>query len=464
MRDRFALRLAAAFAAIGIAAAALTAVLVNIAFDARFAGYLEEQQERRIEHLATSLAEAHDRANGWQPAELDRVAAVALMDGGTVRLSDLDGAVVWEGEGGPMARMHRQMMGTGPLGPERDVTITADGEVVGTAAVALPQAGLLPSDVAFRSAINRALLLAGGLAGAIAIGVGLVLARRATAPARELTDAARAFAAGDRGRRVQLDRSDEFGQMAAAFDRMAETVEEEDRLRRTFAADVAHELRTPLMILRGEIEALEDGIVAASPQALASLREETIRLGRLVDDLETLARADAAGFTLEHRPVVLADVVAEAVAGYAPALETRAVTIDVRADTDARLLGDHSRLVQVVTNLLGNAAAHTPDGGRIEVTVTSQPDAVVLEVADTGTGIPPDELPHVFERFFRGRGALPGGSGIGLTVVHDLVDAHGGEVTANNDAAGGARFTVRLPLVAEGSGSPWSAAERVARP
>jgi two-component system, OmpR family, sensor histidine kinase BaeS len=445
MGDRFAFRIAVAFAVVAVAAAAVTAVLVNVAFDARFSGYLDEQQDRRVAHLTTSLAETYESAGGWDEQELDRVAAVTLMDGGAVRLSDVSGAAVWESRGGPMSEMHQRMMGSGPLGAQRDVEVAVDGEVVGTASVRLPQAGLLPSDVAFRTAVNRVLLLAGVAGGLVAVAVGVLLARRATAPARRLTSAARAIAAGDRSRRVGLDRRDEFGEMAEAFDRMAEAVEEEDRLRRTFAADVAHELRTPLMILRGEIEALEDGIVEPTPEALSSLREETMRLGRLVDDLETVARADAAGFTLDRQLVDLAEVVADAASAHDGILASRGVGIEVTLGDGAYVSGDRSRLEQVVVNLLANASAFTPEGGRVSVDVGVDGQDATITVTDSGPGIPPDELDHVFERFFRGRQARPGGSGIGLTVVRDLVEAHRGGVTASNHPGGGAAFVVRLP-------------------
>lgn len=164
------------------------------------------------------------------------------------------------------------MMGGGPLGSPERLPIEVDGTVVGTAIVRFPEAGLLPQDVAFRSSVNRSLLLGGIVAGLAALALGVVLARRSTAPARELTRAARALAAGDRARRVRYEAGDEFGDMAAAFDAMADTIEEEDRLRRDFASEVAHELRTPLTILRTQVEGLQDGVIEPTSPALASLQ------------------------------------------------------------------------------------------------------------------------------------------------------------------------------------------------
>ncbi|HWO69419.1 MAG TPA: HAMP domain-containing protein, partial [Actinomycetota bacterium] len=247
MRRSFAFRLAAAFAGVGIAAAALTAILVNVAFGTRFERYLEEQRGVRQRQLVAALADSYARMGGWRTSDLEPLAALILMDGGTLRLEDAEGRTVWAPATGAaasaMARMHRQMMGSGPLGPERRLPIEVDGSVVGTAVVRLPEPGVLPQDEAFRASVNR-LLLAGGIAaGILAMGLGAVLARRATAPARELTRAARAMAAGHRSHRVEYEGADELGEMARAFNRMADAIEEEDRLRRAFAADVAHELR-----------------------------------------------------------------------------------------------------------------------------------------------------------------------------------------------------------------------------
>lgn len=448
MRRSFSFRLALAFAGVGIAAAALTALLVNVAFGSRFTGYLNDQRVSRQQQIVAALEDSYRRMSGWNTADLDTLAPLALMDGGTLRVDDTSGRAVWralEGSlGAHLSAMHSQMMNSGSLGPERRLAVTVDGARVGVALMRLPEPGLLPADVAFRASVNRLLLLGGIVAGIVALIAGFVLARRATAPARELTDAARALAAGDRSQRVGSRSNDEFGEMAQTFNLMADTIAEEDRLRRAFAADVAHELRTPLAILRSEIEALQDGIRKATPASLASLHEETLRLTRLVGDLETLARADAAGFALERRPADLRDLVAGTVDEFASNFDARSIAVErrlERADVDV----DPVRLRQVVANLLSNALKFTPDAGRITVETGRSNGWAIVRVSDTGPGIPPDELPRIFDRFFRGRGARASGSGIGLTVVSELVRAHGGEVDVSSEPGRGASFTVRLP-------------------
>ncbi len=456
MHRSFALRLAAAFAGVGIAAAAVTALLVNVAFGGRFTSYLEGQRRARQGQLVAALADSYRRTGGWEPAELAALGSALLMDCGTLAVEDAQGRTVWSlREAGGMARMHREMMGCGPLGPEERVPVEVDGTVVGTALVRLPQAGVLPQDVAFRASVNRLLLVGGLVAGAAALLLGVVLARRATAPAVALTQAARALAAGDRSRRVEYEGEDELGEMARAFNTMADAVEEEDRLRRAFAADVAHELRTPLAILRTQIEGLQDGVVQATPEALASLHEETLRLSRLVSDLETLASAEGAGFSLERRPVHLGPLLEEAAREFAGPFEGAGVRLgaDLR---DVMVEADPTRVRQVVTNLLSNALKFTPAGGAVRLELAPAGTGAVIRVSDTGPGIPPDELPHVFDRFFRGRGARAGGSGVGLTVARELVRAHGGEIEVESAPGRGTTFTVRLPGPSHGPRAPFT--------
>jgi len=454
MRRSFAVRLAAAFAGVGILAAAITALLVNLAFGTRFASYLEQQQQARQQQLITALVDSYERMGGWNTADIQSLQTLAIMDGGTIRLIDSSGLTVWSADG-QMAAMHRQMTGSGPLGQPKEFPVVVAEATVGTAIIREPAPGLLPQDLSFRSAVNRLLLLGGILAGLVALVLGVVLARRATAPARELTRAARDLAAGDRSRRVDFEAPDELGEMAVAFNAMADTIEEEDRLRRMFAADVAHELRTPLAILRTQVEGLQDGVVEPSSKELASLHDETLRLTRLVADLETLASADAAGFSQNRRPIDLRPVVEQAVREFAGAFEAEEVGLSVDAQ-DVVVEADAVRIHQVISNLLSNALKFTPAGGDVRLELREVEGSAIIRVADSGPGIPPDELPWVFERFFRGKGSRARGSGIGLTVARELVRAHGGEMDVESEPGHGTTFTVRIPGASSGERSAFT--------
>jgi two-component system sensor histidine kinase BaeS len=448
MRRSFVFRLALTFAGVGIAAAAITSLLVNVAFGNRFNDYLAQERKGRQAELVRALEDSYARTAGWDAADLKSLSALALSDGGELRLMDMRGSIVWEPtatpEGSAMAALHRQMMGGGPLGAEQSIPILVAGTQVGTAALRLPEPGLNPQDVSFRAAVNRLLLLGGLIAGLLALVLGVMLARRTLGPAREMTLAAQALAAGDRSHRVTVDATVELGAMGEAFNQMADTIEDEDRLRRLFATDVAHELRTPLAILRTQIEALQDGVSEPTPEVMASLHEETLRLTRLVEDLETLASAEAAHFSLKLERIELTSILEAVAAEFAGPYDSRGVALV--SDLDAvSAHADRTRVGQIVSNLLSNALKFTPPGGEVGLFLRAESPWAVVEVSDSGVGISPDEGSHVFERFYRGKDTRVSGSGIGLTVVRELVLAHGGSVDLSSNPRGGATFTVRLP-------------------
>ncbi|GAA3137605.1 signal transduction histidine kinase [Kribbella aluminosa] len=448
LRGRFARRLALAFAALGVGTAALTAVLVNTAFTARFQDYLAEQQSSRQQQLVSLFAAAHSRDDTWNTQSLDQLAPTVAMTGSEAVLLDAAGRPVWSladaNVDAATLAMHRDMMGTGALGPPRSLPVTVDGQQVGTLQVRVPQ-GVIPAvDKDFQASVNR-LLAAGAFAAAlVALAIGLFTARRATAPIAELTQAADDLAAGQRDRRVASIPDNEIGRLATAFNTMADRVEKEDELRRSFAADVAHELRTPLAIQRSQLEAIQDGISKPTENVIASLHEETLRLGRLVADLETLALADAAAFTLERAPLSLTTLVRDTITDLAGAFTDAGLTL--RTDLhEAHVDGDAVRLRQIIINQLTNALKFVPDGGTVTITLRTHDGWAELRVADTGPGIPTEDLPHVFDRFFRSRAARADGSGIGLAVAAELTAAHGGTLTADSTPGRGATFTTRLP-------------------
>ncbi|HEY5988268.1 MAG TPA: HAMP domain-containing sensor histidine kinase, partial [Streptosporangiaceae bacterium] len=213
------------------------------------------------------------------------------------------------------------------------------------------------------------------------------------------------------------------------------------------AAEVAHELRTPLTILRSQVEGLRVGVVQPGPAALTSLDEEVQRMSRLVADLQILGSADAAGFSLERTHTDLGKLADETAREFSGLFEGAEVTLQTRLEP-APAWADPARVGQILANLLSNALKYTPQGGLVRVQVTTEGTWAVIRVSDTGPGIPPDELPHVFDRFFRGRTARPTGTGIGLTVVSELAQAHGGTAEVASQPGQGTTFTVRLPAQA----------------
>ena len=292
-------------------------------------------------------------------------------------------------------------------------------------------------------------------AAAAATGVSWLLATRIAQPVEELSRTADALAAGRLGARApHPSAEDELADLTDAFNGMADALEHTEGTRRRLLADLAHELRTPLATIEAYHEGLIDGVVDADADTFATLQDATGRLQRLVEDLSLVSRAEEGQLSYDLRPIDLAELVRAAVDAVAPAARERGVQIETRTPAAPVLVeGDRDRLAQVLANLLKNALEHTPDGGSITASLTTADDEAIVAVIDTGGGIDPEHLAHVFERFFRADPSRRhvAGSGIGLTISRAIVQGHGGEITAHSDGPEqGATFTIRLPLAPAG--------------
>ncbi|MFJ9697848.1 ATP-binding protein [Kitasatospora sp. NPDC101183] len=279
---------------------------------------------------------------------------------------------------------------------------------------------------------------------AITTAVGLRLSR----PLNALTRAARRMAEGDLTARVATSGRDEIAQLAAAFNAMAQRRQRLEELRRDLVGDIAHELRTPLTNIRGWLEAVEDGVVPADTALSASLLQEALQLQHLIDDLRDLSTADAGRLTLQLRPVNAADLLAQVATAHGAHARASGVTLTLEPPPPAcELLADPVRLRQLVGNLVTNAVHHSPPGATVTLRARTAPDALLVSVTDTGPGIAPADLPHLFDRFWRAPAPHPG-SGLGLAIVRHLTHLHHGTVRATATPAHGTTFTVRLPLAA----------------
>lgn len=280
-----------------------------------------------------------------------------------------------------------------------------------------------------------------------ALAATLVLARGMTSPLREMTSAARAMAAGDWSRRVRATSRDEVGQLAEAFNTMAEDLAQQDSLRRETVANVSHELRTPVAALQAQLENMVDGVTEPTPAALGAALAQTDRLGKLVGYLLDLSRIEAGVVDLDVSDVALADFLDEAVVAVVPVAAPRGVRFEVRVTpVGLTVPADAERLHQVVANLLHNAVRHSPEDGLVTLTARAEGPWVVLDVIDQGPGIAPQDRRRVFERFTRGSHGerASGGTGLGLAIVRWAVTLHGGSV-AVADSARGADLRVLLP-------------------
>jgi signal transduction histidine kinase len=306
--------------------------------------------------------------------------------------------------------------------------------------------------LSFQASFNEAMLLALLAAGLVAIPVSLLLSRGVIAPVRAMTAASRRIADGHYEERVRGGGEDELSQLGHSFNQMAEKLEQVETMRQQLIGDISHELRTPLTAIKGSMEGLMDGVLPATSETYQQIHQETDRLARLVDDLQELSRVEAGVYTLELRSVdvsALVETTFKRLAG-----QTRRKHIDLRAELPAELppaLADPDRIIQVLTNLMGNAVQYTPEGGRVTVSAEHVGEEIRISVVDTGVGIPAEHLQHLFSRFYRVDKSRSrqtgGGSGIGLTITKYLVEAHGGTIRADSAGEGqGSSFTFTLNI------------------
>jgi signal transduction histidine kinase len=286
------------------------------------------------------------------------------------------------------------------------------------------------------------------LAALLALSAAVIASRRLVAPLRILTEAAARLGAGDRSSRVgPIHAPGELGQLAQTFDTMAGDLEQEDALRRALVADVAHELRTPLAVLRAQLAAVSEGISEFSSETVDSLTEEVDRLSRLVDDVGVLAAAQSARLRFERRPADLAAIAAVAAERLAPRFESRRIHLVVGLESTP-VVGDAGRLEQALVNLLSNAEKYGPTSSEVRLQVHRNGSQASASVSDEGPGIAPEEQERIFERFYRGAAsrASTSGSGIGLAVVSEVIAAHGGSVGVESVPGHGSTFWLTLPL------------------
>lgn len=327
-----------------------------------------------------------------------------------------------------------------------------EGEQIGTVFDANPLPLMqLSAEEAYLTRLNTILLRATGVAMLMALLLSVALARLMLRPIRDLTGAAQALAAGKLDQQVPVRSQDELGTLARAFNQMSTDLAHATQMRRQMTADIAHDLRTPLQVIAGYVEAMRDHVLKPTTDRLDTIYSEIELLQRLISDLFMLAKADAGELPLQRQSVQPQELLARVERSFTNQAARQKVRLRVEApDNLPALHADEERLTQVLSNLVSNALHHTPEGGEVHLSARRVGDHVALAVSDTGQGIPADALPHLFERFYRVDKSRKGaGTGLGLAIARSLVEAHGGTIRAASDGLGhGATFTLSLPTAA----------------
>jgi len=404
--------------------------------------------ESRWEETAADLAGYYAVHGSWDgiASLLRRGQGRGAGTGPPLRLADAAGRFVADQTGTGVG----QTASAGEL--EAGLPILVDGERVGTL---LTPGGewLTVEQQSFLEQMRVTLIVSGGAALVVALILGALLVRSITRPLQQLTDASRTIAAGDLDTRVSVRSRDEVGQLADAFNLMAADLARAEKARRNQTADVAHELRTPLTVIQGALEAMLDGVYPTDRENLQAALAQTHTLSRLVEDLRLLALADAGQLGLHTAPLDPAPFLREMVETHRIQAQERGVDLALEMPASIPLVeADRDRLAQVMGNLLSNALRYVSEGEHVTVRAETQGREVIVAVTDDGPGIPPKDLPHLFERFWRGdhaRRRATGGSGLGLTIARSLIEAHSGRLWAESVEGEGSTFTFALPVFVE---------------
>lgn len=434
----------------GIAALSLSGTIVLRELMLKdFQAYLEGETEDKIYWIIADFEGAYDHNTGWNADAQAQNLVRAFTLGFEIRLLDHDGNLIIDTEKAietttPQVKRRllalSQSRNTDDAGEFFVYPLFLAGQQIGS----LEARELKPlREGIFLNRSNRFLLLSILVIGGLAIILSILFSRRLTHPIKELASAASAISRGDFKGRVSIQRRDEVGELSETFNRMAQTLETQEALRRKLIADVAHELRTPLGVIRGELEGMMDGLIPNDTARLQSLHDETGRLKKMVDGIEELNQAEASVLSLQKQNFRIRPFLENITGRYKNIFKEKGVNLELRCPDDSEINADPERFSQIIVNLLSNALRATSSGGRVSLVSSTVNNELKIAVEDTGTGISEKDIPFIFERFYHGPG---GGLGIGLTIVKELAEAHGGRIEVKRTQGKGSEFGVLLPM------------------
>ncbi|MCS7287206.1 MAG: ATP-binding protein [Anaerolineae bacterium] len=449
------LKLTISFVILIILVAFFMAVFINSAVRGRFKAYLLTTYKTQAEIIAPLLAEYYSLSGGWKGVDrfikefpflrpLRRGMGLGMMmRQARIIVADENGTIV--------ADSADEMVGhkLSPAELSLGAPIIVKGRPVGVVLVAWGRRIVLGEiEEAFLASVRRSLLfvILGGCL--LAVVLGALMAYHITRPLRELRQAAARIAAGDLESQVRIRGKDEVAELAYSFNEMVKALKCQEEKRRQMLADIAHELRTPLSVLRGHLEALLDGLYPLDSAHLAPIYNETLLLQRLVEDLRVLSLVEAGKLPLEKSRFDASELVKEILGLVETEAIEKGLNLQCSIEGPLPVYADRQRIGQVIHNILANALNFTPEGGTVAVRARKVNSAVEISISDTGPGIPPEDLPHIFERFWRkepSRSRSTGGSGLGLSIAKELVEAHGGTIEVQSTVGKGSTFTVKIP-------------------
>ncbi|WP_129775961.1 ATP-binding protein [Peristeroidobacter soli] len=439
--------------AISIVAVAAMGLSARISFTRGFIGYLNDQSTAYVESVIPRLAEAYQAEGGWDFLHRNNRAWFRLLDtrgrrDGPPQFSEVDFTatqlrLTLLDADEDVVIGNREFSRDTPRRP-----IEVDGKTVGWLVLVPFQQATAAADVRFQKRQLTQNWLIGLGTVLLAALAAWWLSRLLVTPLTRIAKATHNLASGDYSVRIPVASKDEIGGLSEDFNRLAQALAHNEQLRRSFMADVSHELRTPLSVLKGELEAIEDGVRTMTPATLASLQSEVATLSKLVSDLYDLSLSDIGALSYRMADVDIGDVLHSTLGVFQQRLAERGLKVETRIDSPAVVNGDEGRLQQLFTNLLENCARYTQSDGTVRVACRNTNDDVLIEIEDSGPGVAADILPRIFQRFVRAeasRNRSHGGAGLGLAICANIVQAHGGTITASAAPLGGLLISIRLP-------------------
>ncbi len=464
MKKSIALKISVSLVLIALAAAMLTSLATGLATRTFFDRYVMDVRDIRYGQVLSLASGYYVYTGSWEGIQdfMFSETHISRYRGGYSTMGakkDIAGEqiIIADGSGVVVGDSHQDLLGS-TLKKDllaRGVPIMVMGEQVGTVLVMGTPIGFtgLTLEEEFLGSVRSYTI--GAAVGTILVGalLGMYMGKRLTRPISSLVTASEHLSKRNLSYRVDIETDDEIGDLARSFNKMAENLEQNEKLRKNLLADVAHELRTPISIMRANLEAIQAGVIEADEEVILNLNDEILRMSRLVNDLQELSLAEAGELVLHKLPT---DVGTWAKA-IARSLQAEAAVKEIKLNTEIEenlpvLNLDQNRMDQVIQNLLNNAIRYTPEGGQIFFSVSKKDSKVWIQVRDRGPGIKEDDLPHIFNRFYRGeksRTRSEGGMGLGLAIAKGFVEAHRGIISAESELDKGTTFFIVLPIEGE---------------
>lgn len=438
----------------------IISVLTNFLLEKHFSEYIIENQERKNKEIASLISQQYKSDGNWDTDGIENICINALGQGMIIKVVDSNQKVIWDARlhnnvlcDQKIAHMAENMSSRYPNwkgGYVEDIyPVTSKLSTVGR--VEIGYYGpfyFTDSDVAFISTINRLLMGVAVFSLILSLVIGAVMAKRLSTPISRVISTAEMISKGYFSDRTSEQSSTkEISQLTKTINNLAETLETQEVLRKRLTADVAHELRTPLATLQSHMEAMVDGIWKPDIERLKSCHEEIMRINRMVGDLQKLAKYESENLILNKTSFDISEIIQNIIKNFEREFMRKEIDVSFIGEKEF-VYADKDKMSQVIVNLLSNALKYTQQGGRVDVTVKASADTTEISIKDNGRGIPDDDLPHIFERFYRAdksRNRLTGGAGIGLTITKAIVEAHKGKIQVQSKVDEGTEFSISLP-------------------